>query len=710
MIDAPRAAQLASRQTHLGADSWQRSEFTLEDQDALQLLNTPLPTWAMYQFDLADESAATSMLTVQLSDTPGLLPQQLYVGVSDYAELRWEWHSIAAPQATATIPLPIGTLLSASGNLYIVVLCLNDSALVDYVAIDYDIVAPPPVDLVATDGTRSDGVLLTWTDPAVTYAGDPSFAYDHIAIERTMHLTDKWIEYGRVPVGQTSYLDISAPDYGDAQVIYYRVRTVRDSQVGPPGSPDTGWRNAFPVVVVTPQYGPSIHAPGKYEVSAAGSSDPDGGALQYEWDFLGDGNWYSSGAVNSASYDYDGSPNGINVGAKLRVTDDEGNATIKDLYVNVYGEVRRWEVQGNAVYSDAALDGAGNSYLDYSLPAGGTVVAKFDPQCALLWARSYDASFAHIAAAPDGSFYLYDDDRVARFSAEGDLQWARTAAPGLRAYEAKADASARLWLLCGMDVGIVDELQLLCIAADGSVVFRKRFDDPGGGHLTVAQDRGGITFDADGNAYLAATLVEAVNHAVVLKLAPDGAYLWQEQLVTPSWDSAAVDICSADKLSVLTSEGSGVHGFVQLDFNGSLNGSWETSDLGTPRRMYQAINGRPVIEVNGGFMTTKLSWNGFRELWGWTNLSTDSQLIGESSGERFVFATPLTTTWEVAFGGISAASYSVEETALAVESLTQDLAPLTITESAPPGVTEGSGQTVCRFVEESFGEPGGGPG
>ena len=91
------------------------------------------------------------------------------------------------------------------------------------------------------------------------------------------------------------------------------------------GDQDTGNRNPTVVAEVTNYMGST---PLRVGFSAAGTTDPDGDALTYAWDFTTDGNVDENGQQTSHVYNVAGQYN-----AQLRVTDSAGNSVVRNFTI-----------------------------------------------------------------------------------------------------------------------------------------------------------------------------------------------------------------------------------------------------------------------------------------------------------------------------------------------------------------------------------------
>ncbi|MBR7742015.1 PQQ-dependent sugar dehydrogenase [Phycicoccus sp. BSK3Z-2] len=88
--------------------------------------------------------------------------------------------------------------------------------------------------------------------------------------------------------------------------------------------------NKAPTAVIAADPSSGSSAPLTVAFDGSGSSDPEGGALTYEWDFTGDGSFDATGVEVEHTYDELGS-----FTARLRVTDPEGRVGITSTTVSV---------------------------------------------------------------------------------------------------------------------------------------------------------------------------------------------------------------------------------------------------------------------------------------------------------------------------------------------------------------------------------------
>ena len=126
--------------------------------------------------------------------------------------------------------------------------------------------------------------------------------------------------------------------------------------------------NASPLaqVAATPSAGP---APLAVQFSSAGSSDPDGDSLSYDWDF-GDGSAHSTQASPSHTYGSAG-----NYTARLTVNDGRGQTDSETIQIEVGNNLPTATITkppNNSTYRDGEavnLEGSGTDPQDGTLPA-----------------------------------------------------------------------------------------------------------------------------------------------------------------------------------------------------------------------------------------------------------------------------------------------------------------------------------------------------
>lgn len=277
---------------HSGNDTFQRHPDCVADDVAGTLALAPASMqfqWAMYQFPYLLDSDKTLGVTVELTGPP----QPYYLGLSDYGKGRWDWHFISAPAGIDQYAIPDSQdCISAGGAVYIAVVAYDGSAItLKTVSLQTDMLAPPPQAFTASDGTRGDGVELSWIDPVDSYLG---LNYDNIVIERAPEPVGPWTELVQLPAGTTSYLDLhEGTGAGDNNIpyntlLYYRARTKVGAVVGLPSPSDSGFRLLATISDLSATDG--VH-PGKVVVSWTPAVGADGYELYYKESRFGETYW-----------------------------------------------------------------------------------------------------------------------------------------------------------------------------------------------------------------------------------------------------------------------------------------------------------------------------------------------------------------------------------------------------------------------------------
>lgn len=180
----------------------------------------------------------------------------------------------------------------------------------------------------------------------------------------------------RYPGGVTAIIDVQRIcDYGkilvcsgwtgDDQEVFEHTEEVSPGYGGPVGSGgyagDGFWDKGFPPLSVINGVPLSGFAPLHVQFSSAGSYDPDGGSITYQWNF-GDG----------SPIETDPNPDHIYVGrdiytASLTVTDNEGKTDTAQVLIDTREVVV--VATGNVSYS---VDGAQTFAASVGIPAGNT--------------------------------------------------------------------------------------------------------------------------------------------------------------------------------------------------------------------------------------------------------------------------------------------------------------------------------------------------
>lgn len=339
-----------------------RSTGALDNGTALELDAGSSPMeWGVYAFDPG--ANAPDSLAVSLDAQGGA-----WIGLADYSAGAWEWHGPLA--AGKTLAIDEARYLSPDGNLYCTVLAEGGSSAtvsalsVRTINLQNELpaaafspstnvgFAPLSVDFDAGASTDSDGTIVEYAwdwdgdglyegfsdQPQVSHVFAQPGIYDV-----TLRVSDE--QFGR----DTASVSINVGVAGNI-------------------SPSAGF------ITVPDTDNCSVYDPVSFD--AAGSSDPDGSLVRYDWDFDGDGSWegYDSGAQVEHTYLLEGVYD-----ARLRVTDDKGAQALSSVQ------------------------------LDVGPPSGDAPTASFtaEPPNGLV---PLDVVFDGSASADDGSVVLYEWD------------------------------------------------------------------------------------------------------------------------------------------------------------------------------------------------------------------------------------------------------------------------------------------------------------
>jgi hypothetical protein len=535
LFDLPEARTAAASSTRtLSADDFSdHSGGAALVGDALVFTNSATPAWAVYKFGGLYADDLPRMLSFELENDPSWLPQHLYIGVSNYATQHWDWYDAHYPAASFSLGIPTAAIPqpSPNGNVYVCVLCMNDRAMLRSLSLSFDYVAPPPVDLRAGDGTSRVGIELNWADPEVTYEGGPHFDYDGIAIERAISQAGPWDAIATVPPGITSYMDTDAAGLNPGTRAYYRLHLVNDGKPGHPGVPDQGYVNFAPVVLPITGQIQEFPAPYTADLSVIGSYDPDGGALRYQWQF-DDGEWQSTEILPAVQHTFM-----HNTDVHVRATDDEGTST-----THYYRQI----TSGSALGLTPKYSNGDVGLLHYGLTDAqhGTLLAisnnqtvdglcKLDSDLQPVWVRGWPM-LRPIGFCSDGSFYGWYDygnyQKVGRFSADGDLEWAKnitfTGPPYWELDSCWVDPLDNLWLLGYGDYSGEGRILICEIDSSAGIILAKvlgSVDQPGWAIGSA------LAFDDAGNTFVRAGTVSGEKRkSYIVKLDPAGNLVWQK--------------------------------------------------------------------------------------------------------------------------------------------------------------------------------------
>jgi len=193
-----------------------------------------------------------------------------------------------------------------------------------------------------------------------------------------------------------------------------------------------------------------------------------------------------------------------------------------------------------------ATDGDGNVYIAVS-PIGGlepsVAVAKYSAAGALRWKRQIGYVPTGVATDGDGNVYVagwWDGTWVAKYSAAGVLRWKRRlgTSDSSRATGVATDPNGNVYLAVSLWRQYGD-FPYDALVAKYSTAGMLQWTQ----QLRTAEDDGtsGVATDADGNVYLAGSVVRPepdYSDAWIAKMSATGALRWRRQLGSSATDYA----------------------------------------------------------------------------------------------------------------------------------------------------------------------------
>ncbi len=218
----------------------------------------------------------------------------------------------------------------------------------------------------------------------------------------------------------------------------------------------------------------------------------------------------------------------------------------------LYGGEGSEEVEGLALTADGGLiaSGSTDSFAD---PNGDAWLIRVDGDGQVRWQKTYggpgDDWLVDVQATPDGGFIAVgftrsfgagqEDVWVLKLAADGTIHWQKTyGGPKTDQGWSVALTPDGGYLVVGatesFGAGRAD-YWVLKLDASGNVVWAKAYGGPGddGGASAYGEYVVDALVDADGN-YVVVSVTDSFGHGGtdywVLKLAPDGAILWQKAI------------------------------------------------------------------------------------------------------------------------------------------------------------------------------------
>jgi uncharacterized protein YceK len=687
-LPEPRRASLTQSVTLNGTEAWQYSADVQGLGSSLIFEAANQPVWAIFKFGGLMQTDEPQVLAFNLEDEPGLLPRDVYIGVSDYSRQRWHWHDANAPAAQFAIPLQ-STLCSPAGNLYVCVLAQGEPLQLHDLSLSFDYFARPPVNLHAGDGSSRTSVELSWSDPDTTYPGGQEFDYDSLVVERAPGQAGPWLEVERVARGTTEYADLSAPGLGPAK-LYYRLRIARGENITAPCVPDVGYVDFAPQVTEVAglpmpggPFGGVAPAPAYGQLTAQGALDPDGGAVTFEWQFDG-GSWHSTGLQPLIFHTFNAYTE-----VTVRVTDDEGTSNTRDFNQPLLGFAKPLAARGAggslSPFTDGMVDQSGNAIL--TLPQG-TGFCKLDPNLNPLWVRAWEIWQLKAGdCAADGSFLGYSPDFMVRFDSAGEPLWVKQLDPSLEALHVKAGPNGRIWVVGKYHASPINSLSVSLLESDGQVVFTRDLTD---GPEQQSWHPASCAVNPQGELVVSLSHwffdVGGMEHdSLLLKILQDGSLAWQKKVssgLSQIQDSQLAYADSADAYFCVANLGDATTKLFSVSDLGELGWNRElgSGSLSYGKMFYEA--GRLFL-AGQGLERINIGAGPSAHIESWSRASEG--LIGVFDGRAILTSTSLpTANWNQSFRYSSPADLSLSDTAYSLADFTLTWTDVQLEEVTPP--------------------------
>jgi PKD repeat protein len=339
---------------------------------------------------------------------------------------------------------------------------------------------------------------------------------------------DAWHLYSK-PGVKVAHLRVTDND-GNIDVAFVKICMSKDG-------------NANPVAVASADP-TSGNAPFTVNFSAAGSYDPDGTIVKYEWDF-GEGYGFETSVSLDGGTTHVFETEGVYI-VVLRVTDDDGAESMDSVEITVDAPL--------AIRGDWWMFGREPTHNRRSPFTGPTTNA-------LKWSYALPSSFGlnSPVIGADGTIYV-NSYRLFAFNPDGSLKWSNT---GIN-----VEGSPAIGADGTVYVGSNDN-NLYAINPDGSLKWL---------YATGAYVYSSPAIDADGTVYVGSldNKLYAVN--------PDGSLKWS---YTTGGAMPSAPAIGADRTVYVGSEDSKLYAINQ---DGSLNWSYITGG---------SLNSSPAIAADG---------------------------------------------------------------------------------------------------------------
>ncbi len=418
----------------LGKFTFLRSANAVENGTALQLsASAGSLEWGVYGLDLQGTALDSVSVALDVDDD-----SEAWIALADYSKGVWEWHGPLT--AGKTLAVDEQRFLSPGGLLYCAVASSDgDTATVSALSVR----SINPANIAPTADLQPN--ISSGDAPLqVSFDGGASSDSDGTIVEYAWDWDDDGLYEGISDQSFASHT-FTTPGEWTVRLRVTDEQFARDSTTVAISVNVAG--NELPSASFTPD---RLFADQGSTVSFDGSlsDDNDGGLVKYEWDFDGDGQYDSYGAVPSASHAYSSCGS---FSVQLRVTDTVGaqSSVSAALLINEVLELDgAWPGRGhddrhtgrspyvgsqtNSLKWDYTC-GVGGVYSSPAIGADGTIYVgshdsqlyAINPDGTLQW--SYPAGndiYSSPALGPDGTVYFgsFDGNLYALWP-DGTLKW-----------------------------------------------------------------------------------------------------------------------------------------------------------------------------------------------------------------------------------------------------------------------------------------------
>jgi PKD repeat protein len=276
----------------------------------------------------------------------------------------WDWNHDGSYEDTTTAAT-IAHTFSSSGSKSVGLRVTDDKGDTDLLVQSVDVTAAPTASFTATPNPASLRVPVTFTPTA----GDT---------DGTVVLYEWDFEGDGVWDASDIAANPIAHAYADPGTYPAKLRVTDSDGAETIVTVSVQARNIHPVADFTATPNPvAVGAP--VQLDARASSDADGAVVSYDWDLDGNGVFETPGGASpllTRSF-----PNPGTIPAGLRVTDDDGDATVKTVSLTIFDPsapdaVGSGDGAGTAAGAGAAPDAAGSGASALSTGFPGADVAR----------------------------------------------------------------------------------------------------------------------------------------------------------------------------------------------------------------------------------------------------------------------------------------------------------------------------------------------